>query len=275
MIVKPVAFHSNALNRRMVCYVGLPDDYEQNESKRYPVVYLLHGKYGTEICWLYKGNAQQIIEEMIEAGDLRDVIVVMPNDGGDTDGTYYSDWYDGSGNYEQYMIYDLVPFIDGEFRTQPDKFSRVIGGLSMGGFGAFMLSLKNSDLFGAAVSFSGALGDLRNLTERESAAYRPSTFSRIVGPAHGAYASQYNLKDLVNARIEENSGPALYFSCGKDDFLYEANVNFAKFLERVGYNHQYEEFEGDHNWKYWQTHLSRGLEFFESYFENQTKNRKM
>lgn len=271
MIVRPVTFYSSALNRRCVCYVGLPDHYDADESKRYPVIYLLHGKTGMETDWLYKGNAEQIIQEMWDKNQLREAIIVMPNDGGHSDGTFYVDWYDGSGNFEQYMIYDLVPMIDAEFRTYPSRLSRVIGGLSMGGYGAVMLALKNPSLFGAAVSFSGALGDILSLTGGEQHLYMASAFAPILGPAHGEHAQQYRLKNLALHRIEENNGPALYINCGKQDYLYEANIGFTNYLRKIGYNHQYEEFEGEHNWDYWQENLSRGLAFFESYFEKQRK----
>lgn len=272
MIIKPVMFYSSVLNRRSVCYVGLPDDYDADETQRYPVIYLLHGKNGMETDWLYKGNAEEIIQTMWDKKELRDAIIVMPNDGGYSDGTFYVDWYDGSGNFEQYVKYDLIPMIDHEFRTYDSRLSRVIGGLSMGGFGAVMLSLKNPELFGAAVSFSGAVGDILNLSEGELPLFNAAAFAPILGPLHGEHAQRYRLRNLAEQRLEENNGPAIYLSCGKQDYLYEANVGFTQYLRKIGYNHQYEEFEGEHNWEYWQTHLSRGLAFFESYFSKQTKS---
>lgn len=271
LLIKPVVFYSHALNRRCVCYVGLPDRYEQDDQTRYPVIYLLHGKNGMETDWLYKGNAEQIIETMWQRNELRDAIIVMPNDGGYAEGTFYIDWYDGSGNFEQYFVYDLVPMIDHQFRTYKSRLLRVIGGLSMGGYGAMMLALKNPQLFGAAVSFSGALGDVQHLTNQERSLFPPYLFSQMIGPAYGKHAQQYRLYHLAQKRLDENNGPALYFNCGKQDYLYEANVRFSNYLRQINYNHQFEQFDGEHNWEYWQTHLSRGLAFFETYFNQQQK----
>jgi len=55
--------------------------------------------------------------------------------------------------------------------------------------------------------------------------------------------------------------PKLRFDCGKDDFLIESNRGFAKHLGTLGVDHQFEEFEGDHNWGYWDEHVREGIEF--------------
>ncbi|MEF3302452.1 alpha/beta hydrolase [Paenibacillus sp. GYB003] len=259
MAVHPVPFFSGALFARMSCFVYLPPSYDRSE-RAYPVVYLLHGMHGCESSWLTKGGAEDTLDRMIGSGELRECIVVMPNDGGYGHGTFYVDWYDGTGNYEQYVLYDLVPFIDANYRTIPDREHRVIGGYSMGGFGAFMLALRHPETFSAAASLSGALGSAGQLPYYD---FSRSQWSRMIGPRHGDYAKRYDLSVLSEQRLEAANRPALYFDCGREDGLYPMNVQFKQHLERIGYEHEYAEFEGQHNWAYWTEHLADTLRFFE------------
>ncbi len=130
--------------------VYVPDSYDQN-NREYPVVYLLHGLNGSESDWTEKkGDAHLTVERMAAEGKLPECIVVMPSDGGYGHGTFYMDWYDGTGNFEQYIICDLIPFIDSTYRTIASREGRAVCGLSMGGYGAVMLALKKIRRFSEA-----------------------------------------------------------------------------------------------------------------------------
>lgn len=268
MAVHPVPFFSGALFARKSCFVYLPPSYETSD-RTYPVVYLLHGMYGCESIWLTKGNAEHTLDHMIASGQLRECIVVMPNDGEYGHGTFYIDWYDGTGNFEQYLLYDLIPFIDANYRTVAARSHRVVGGLSMGGFGAFSLALRHPETFGAAASLSGALGSAGKLPYQD---FSRSDWSRMIGPQAGEYAKQHDLSLLSEKRAAESVRPSLYFDCGKNDFLYPLNVMFRQHLQAIGYTHEYAEFEGEHNWDYWTEHLPDMLRFFEKWFTVSTGN---
>jgi putative tributyrin esterase len=258
--VRPHAFFSGALFARKSCFVYLPEGYDESEQ-RYPVIYLLHGMYGSESHWITKGSAEQTLDRLIRSKELTPSIVVMPSDGGYGQGTFYMDWYDGSGNFEQYFIYDLVPEIDKQFRTIANLGQRVICGLSMGGFGAFSLSLRNPNLFGAAASLSGGLASSVHVAE----SYSRSEITRMIGPVNGPHAQQYDPQLAANLRIIDEFRPALYLSCGTDDYLYGMNKDYHTHLQNIGYEHTYEEFEGEHNWDYWTKHLPDALKFLQSY----------
>ncbi|WP_127589352.1 alpha/beta hydrolase [Paenibacillus koleovorans] len=261
--VKPFSFFSTALYSRKTCHVILPPDYEAAPEKRYLVLYLLHGMRGTEVSWMNNGRAHETVTRAMLDGDLQPCIVVMPNDGEYGQGTFYVDWYDGTGNFEQYFVYDLVPAIDREFRTLTGREHRVIGGYSMGGFGAFSLSLRHPELFGAASSLSGGLGVLSTLPHNE---FVRSEFPRMVGPLAGPYARAHDLVMLAEQRLGETVRPELYFDCGTEDYLYPLNAAYHKKLNELGYLHEYQEFSGEHNWAYWTEHLSDSLAFFHRYW---------
>ncbi|WP_274365821.1 alpha/beta hydrolase [Paenibacillus thermotolerans] len=267
MAVKPFPFFSGALYARKTCFVYLPEGYEDSD-RRYPTVYLLHGLYGSESNWTERGGVEQTLDRMISESELRECVVVMPNDGGHAHGTFYADWYDGSGNFEQYMIHDLVPCIDSAFRTIPDKSMRAIGGLSMGGYGAMMLALKNPDVFGAAGSLSGALADMENMSRQE---FDRTNYAQILGPLNGPYAKQYDLYILAATRVKEEARPELYFDCGTEDYLYHLNAEFDRYLTNIGYPHEYAEYPGAHTWEYWTEHVKDVLRFFEAYFGRANK----
>ncbi|MBE1441883.1 alpha/beta hydrolase [Paenibacillus sp. OAS669] len=265
MSIRPHPFFSGALFARKSCFVYLPDDYETSEDP-YPVIYLLHGMYGSESHWLLKGNAETTLNRMMQEGSLRKSIVVFPNDGGYGLGTFYMNWYDGTGNFEDYFIYDLVTEIDKSFRTIPDRAHRVLCGLSMGGFGAFSLALRHPELFGAAASLSGAVTSTAMITNQ----YSRSDISRMIGPLHGPYAQSYDLQKLADAQLTNSQRPALYFNCGTEDYLYSMNAAYHEQLERIGYQHIYQEFPGEHNWDYWSKHLPDALRFLEASFQQMT-----
>jgi len=262
-----VTLHSGALNRRINCAVYLPADYETSPDKRYPTVYLLHGLGGSELDWHFKGNAAETIAYLTRDGELTDAIFVMPSDGGYDRGTFYLDWYDGSGNFGQYFIHDLVPFIDRRFRTFADREHRGIAGLSMGGFGAFLLALRNPKLFGAAASISGALALMPDYEAMAlTPAWHPSNSARLVGPLEGPYSEAHNLAALAVKALAGANYPALYFDCGTEDYLYAANKWFQDELDKCGYPHRFESFSGEHDWHYFSTRLEKALRFLNAFF---------
>jgi S-formylglutathione hydrolase FrmB len=132
--------------------VTLPNDYFQNPTARYPVVYLLHGGAGGNSAqWTSGGGAAEAIS------DGHPVIIVMP-DGGKVG--WFTDWVDQSGGAQKWASFyltQLVPWVDANLRTIAAKSGRAIAGLSMGGYGAVRLAQDRPDLFGAVASLSGAV----------------------------------------------------------------------------------------------------------------------
>jgi S-formylglutathione hydrolase FrmB len=131
--------------------VLVPSNYTQAARRRFPVVYLLHAALGD-----YKGWTDGIHLARLTA-DFP-AIFVMP-DGGRSG--FYSDWWNGGAGgppaWETYHVGELVPLIDQTFRTRAHRRARAVLGGSMGGFGAMKYAARHPDLFGAAISLSGAV----------------------------------------------------------------------------------------------------------------------
>ena len=160
--------------RDMVIY--LPPSY-RTSTKHYPVVYLLHGYTDTEMQLIDTDNPMweaikemglgdppdfpangfaAMMDELIDQGKIQEMILVMPN----ADNAYGGSWYNNSiltGNYEDYITKDLVSYIDGKYRTIPDRNYRAVAGQSGGGYGAIKLAMRYPDVYGAVASNAGVL----------------------------------------------------------------------------------------------------------------------
>jgi S-formylglutathione hydrolase FrmB len=144
-----------ALGRAVRLRILLPDGYPADPTRRYPVLYLLHGTSGGADDWLTSGDVRATTSGL-------PVIVVMPDGGFDNDGGgWWTNWWDthtalGPSQWETFHIDQLIPWVDANLRTVADRSGRAIAGLSQGGFGAFTYAARHPELFAAAGSLSGA-----------------------------------------------------------------------------------------------------------------------
>ncbi len=158
-------FHSQALEgnplgdptvRRVPVY--LPPGYD--ESKRHPTLYLLAAFGGRGLKFLnddlWEENIQQRLDRLIVAGEVRPMIVVMPDASTRYGGSQYLNSA-GTGNYEDHIL-ELVAYIDAHYSTLPQAASRAVAGHSSGGFGALWLAMRHPDVFGLVADHSGDKG---------------------------------------------------------------------------------------------------------------------
>jgi len=143
-------------NRKVIVY--LPPSYDRQKKLRYPVVYLLHGFNGYGVGnkgWVREGGNFNVetISRLITEKKIRPMIVVMPDGSNRYGGSIYTNSIT-TGNWEDYIVSELVAFIDTHYRTLPKAESRGIAGHSMGGYGALKLAMKHPDVFGAVYGTS-------------------------------------------------------------------------------------------------------------------------
>jgi enterochelin esterase-like enzyme len=128
-------------------FVYLPPSYAKEKSRRYPVVYALHGySIGAE-QWSHEIHVPQTIEGAFAQG-AQEMIVVLPDSKTVHNGSMYSSSVT-TGDFEQFIARDLVAYIDAHYRTIPNRRSRGLVGHSMGGYGATRIGMKHSDVFGS------------------------------------------------------------------------------------------------------------------------------
>ncbi len=160
----------------------MPQSYAGEASRRYPVVYLLHGYQGSYKQWMAgvpEWNIRDALDKLSAAGKVREMIVVMPDARTRYGGSFYTN-SPTTGNWEDFLARDLVGFIDNKYRTLPRPASRGIAGHSMGGYGATRLAMKHPDTFGAVYGLSAAcLGWGGDLTTADPAWDQALTFKRF------------------------------------------------------------------------------------------------
>ncbi len=229
----------------------LPKDYEQSEE-RYPVLYLLHGYGGGHYDWINKTRLISFLE------DLK-LIVVLPEAG--------NSWYVNSPfyknrNYEDFIIKELIPFVERKYRVISTRFGRAIAGLSMGGYGAVKFGLKYPSYFYLVGSFSGAF-NWSELMDRSKYSVAQSIIE-----AFGEKRSEHWLRNDVFALVDSltnKTHPYFYISCGNDDEvegLLNSNREFVKLAHSRNIRYEYHELPGGHNWSFWNSEIKNFLRLF-------------
>ncbi len=248
---------SRLMNRDMPYRVVLPFDHSTRNTKRYPVVYLLHGLTGHYDNWTDKTRLAKLAAS-------QNLIIVTPE--GD-DGWYTDSSSKPNDKYESYIVKELIPEIDRKFRTIADRDHRAIAGLSMGGYGAIKFGLKYPEMFVVAGSFSGALGAATR-TEKAMPGAIGKSIDAIFGSPDGEVRKANDLFDIVQrASVEKiKTFPFLYLDCGTEDFLFQNNRDFISLLVEKKVSHEYRQLPGGHNWTYWDAQVEEFLELADKRF---------
>jgi enterochelin esterase-like enzyme len=130
--------------------VYLPPSYAKNRHRRYPVVYFLHGYddssdnwYGPARSWI---NLPAVLDKAFAEAGNREMIFVTPNAFTRYHGSFYSNSVT-TGNWEDYIVHELVPYIDAHYRTIPERAGRGLSGHSMGGYGTIRIGMRHPDVF--------------------------------------------------------------------------------------------------------------------------------
>ncbi len=152
--VRQILFPSKSTNTSRRAFVYTPPDYEKDVTKRYPVLYLQHGWGEDETAWSNQGRAHLIMDNLIAEGKIQPFLIVM------TYGMTNEVGFGGLRNFdikhfEAVLVDELIPYIDGHFRTLSDQPHRAMAGLSMGGMETKTITLKHLDLFSHIGLFSG------------------------------------------------------------------------------------------------------------------------
>ncbi|WP_143307893.1 alpha/beta hydrolase [Chitinophaga vietnamensis] len=246
--VDTISVPSAVMHRSFRCVVITPAEYKSS-TRRFPVVYLLHGYDGNYSNWITK------VPAIRELADRYQCMIVCP------DGV--NSWYvdspaDSSRRFETYVGKELPAYIDQHYSTIPSPQSRAITGLSMGGHGALYLAIRHPETFGAAGSISGGV-DLRPFPKSWNL---PKIFGDP-GP-NGANWTNY----MVIKQIEQLKPGTLplIIDCGVKDFFIDVNRNLHQRLLQLGIPHDYTERPGEHNWDYWSNSVQYQLLFFHRFF---------
>ncbi|WP_281613633.1 alpha/beta hydrolase-fold protein [Flammeovirga sp. SubArs3] len=221
----------------------------KGEHKDLPIVTLLHGVYGSAWIWAFMGAAHITTQRLIDEKVIQPCILAMPSDGLWGDGSAYNQHHDY--NFEKWIAED-VPQAVLENIPQASASSKLfISGLSMGGFGALRIGAKYGH------QYSGVTGH-SSITEIDQ-------MKLFVEEDISNYKQAYRIDEDVFTAVLDNKEhlPPFRFDCGSSDELISYNRQLHKDLTVNNIPHEYEEFEGGHQWEYWQEHLEDTLKFFD------------
>jgi enterochelin esterase-like enzyme len=152
--VVQVLFPSPSTKTSRRAFVYTPPGYEQNSTKRYPVLYLQHGWGEDETAWSNQGKANLIMDNLIAEGKIQPFIIVMTY--GMTNEVRFGRMNEFKiDDFETVLVRELIPYVDRNFRTLADPSNRAMAGLSMGGMETKQITLRNPKVFSYYALMSG------------------------------------------------------------------------------------------------------------------------
>ncbi|HZU73837.1 MAG TPA: alpha/beta hydrolase family protein [Acidimicrobiales bacterium] len=252
--------------------VLLPSRYCR-AGERFPVLYLLHGTGDTYRSWLAQTDLARVAASY-------QIIVVMPDAGHGPQAGWYSDWRDGSYQWETYETSVLPSYINSHFRTLARDLA--VAGNSMGGFGALSLAARHPGMFRAAASFSGAVDTLygapasgvafAELHDRygtpDSQIWGDQSADQAVWAAHNPTSLAAKLKGvtiLLASGTGTPGGPQGDAPADPGDYflengIFQMNLSLVRALDAAGVAHSDRFYTGGyHGWPYWQADLHWAL----------------
>jgi len=240
VVLRDVTFRSAALNRDMPYRVVLP--LRVLPGQRLPVIYLLHGGGGGFRDWTNDSDVAHLAEPGL--------ILVMPEGAS----SYYTNAVDPpQDRYEDYIVNDLIAYVESKFPAITSRSSRAIVGLSMGGFGAVNLALRHPDLF----IFAGGISSAIDVPRRVFSIRRLQQsrhYISIFGPS-GSRTRRDNDPFVLVRTANPESTPYLFLTCGEQEGLLPANREFAKLLEARHFRFEFHTVPGGHDWNQWNAWL--------------------
>ncbi|HSP58649.1 MAG TPA: alpha/beta hydrolase-fold protein [Halomonas sp.] len=250
-------FFSETLGRDYPYTLYLPEGYAVSHQA-FPVVYLLHGSFGSETDWVRGGRLRQTVDRLIRLGVIPPLLIVMPGS--------QSWWIDGVNEQARTaFLDDLIPHIEDSWHVVAKREWRGVAGLSAGGFGAVNFALEHPERFGAAAAFSPAV--YHPLPPADSSAWYHPAFERD-GEFDQDLWEQRNYTAHLENYLAKDTVVPLYLTAGHvDRFNTE---HHARLLKRSLESHQpgqvpMDVLPGGHTWRVWRASLPRGFDFMFRY----------
>lgn len=217
-------------------------------------LYLLHGVSGNDADWEYNGIAEDLSLEY-------NLAVIMPTAGNN----FYLNREATGCSFQDFTGKELVDFTRRTFGLSEKREDTLIGGLSMGGYGAMHTAFAFPDTFYGAISLSSAL-IVHEITGMQEGFANPianyAYYREVFGDLSRLDQTEAN-PEIQYLRLKEEGKdiPLLYMAVGTEDFLYQNNQITRKFLEEHGADMKYEEGPGAHTWGFWNPYIRKGLEW--------------
>ncbi len=220
----------------------------EDDTTRYPVLYLLHGATGCYSDWIKKADLHWL-------ADRYDVIIVCP-DGQDS--WYFDSPVDPKMQFETYVSKELVAYIDSHYPTYANRYMRAITGLSMGGHGALFLAFRHPDVFWSCGSMSGNM-DITQFPDSWHIKDRLGNYES--NPQRWRDHAVCNQLDKVkNSPLKPAQN--IIIDDGLNDIFIKNNIAMHDQMVEMGIDHDFTVRPGRHSWDYWVNSLDYHMMFF-------------
>ncbi|SDI81789.1 alpha/beta hydrolase [Paraburkholderia phenazinium] len=244
------SFHAAALERDWAYTIYLPTGYHANGA-HYPVLYLLHGNNGNANDWITQGHLQSTADALIARKEIPPVVIVMPQGG--------TDWYvDRKEKMETAFFNDLLPEVETQYAVANQRAGRMIGGVSMGGFGALRYAMTRPDQFCSAMLLSPAI--YPNEPPLTSAARRVGVFGEYQFDPHVWHALNYPAQ--WEHYMKRPYRLPMFIGAGDDDLTIQADASVLYTnLRLAGNPAALRIIDGAHTWDVWSALLPAALKY--------------
>ncbi|WP_256761520.1 PQQ-binding-like beta-propeller repeat protein [Cohnella sp. WQ 127256] len=247
--------YSTALDREMDLSIYLPPGY--SPDTHYPVLYLLYGYGGTPDSWFSYLKINQVADRLLQENKIDPLIIVAPDyrnsfgvnskvgegkDPGSVD----------IGSYEDYLVQDVISYVDGHYSTQASKEGRYIGGISMGGYAALFLGFSHTELFSKVGAHSAAIWN-----------YTPSDM--YTDQRDWLYANETLRQARDPFKLAEHKkldATQVYLDAGNSDGLAEKDYDLYELLRAKNIDAQWVPNPGGHDSAYWSGQMENYFLFY-------------
>jgi S-formylglutathione hydrolase FrmB len=261
-------YASALMNRELRYGLYLPPSYETSGTRRYPVLYFLHGLNENEMRWSTRGETDILLDKMIAAKTIGEFVVAIPMS---STTSFYTNARSGNAPWEDAVMKEFIPMIESTHRVNATRTTRGISGISMGGYGALKIAMKHPEMFGSVSAHSAALVPDFNsttVTGRRLDQFK-SLFDNIYGIGFAAggqldlsYWNANNPLELAR-NTSKLQGLKIYLDCGTEDEygFYAGQQALDDMLTKAKYPHTAALYPGEHGWDYAKQHTPQSLLF--------------
>ncbi|MCL2400350.1 MAG: esterase family protein [Defluviitaleaceae bacterium] len=214
------------------------------------VLYLLHGLSDDSTAWMRNTRIEHYAEK-------RGYIVIMP----EVQRSFYCDMKYGS-QYFTYVSEELPKLCEQLFNVTHSREKTFVAGLSMGGYGAIKCALSKPHFYSACAGFSGALDMEFRLEDAYNNGYKEVYAIMDKDERVPDHSNLFKLADKM-ANLPKSEQARVLVTCGEVDFLIDDNRKFNNHMKSLPIDYTYKEWEGNHDWNFWEECLPLAFDFFE------------
>lgn len=251
--------YSEVLKAKRAYTIFLPQSFDTDKNRQYPILYLLHGMWENNSLWANRGHVKDVMDRLTKSGEAQEMVIVTPDAGGGDPNIFQNGYFDMPGwKYETFFFTEFMPFIEKTYRVTSDKQHRAIAGLSMGGGGATSYGQRHPDKFTAVYAMSA----LMSIPAVGTAKFDDPNgkLAILTQSVIDNSCVDYVLKG-DDARKNQLRSVAWFVDCGDDDFLLDRNIEFYQAMRNNGIPCEFRVRDGAHDWEYWHSALYQCLPF--------------